>query len=120
MGEDKYSEMYVKKNIISNKTTQNDVVNLYGRPDKQRTRSDGSSKWTYYKSGNLELMQDAVSYLPGGGSVFGEVVSNASMANSRANVVSNASSKMTNDTEHRGDTLTIEFNADKIVTNWLL
>ncbi|WP_320699978.1 hypothetical protein [Enterobacter bugandensis] len=120
MGENKYSEVYVKRNIISNKTTQNDVVKLYGRPDYQKTRSDGSSTWTYYKSGNLELMQDAVSYLPGARGVFGEAVSTASMANSRADVVSKASSKMTNDTEHQGDRLTIEFNADKIVTNWLL
>ncbi|OON40160.1 hypothetical protein BTJ39_09700 [Izhakiella australiensis] len=118
-GEDKFSQRYISSHVIADKTTQAEVQALYGVPDSQRSNSDGSSRWTYDKGGNLRTASGIAGYIPGAGAISSALGMTQS-ANDAADSASSASNKLTGNTEHHGDTLDIYFNKNKVVTSWSL
>ncbi|WP_202988192.1 hypothetical protein [Pseudomonas typographi] len=116
-GEDKFSATYIKAHIIPHKTTQGEVQALYGTPDSQYTSSSGRYSWNYDKNGNLGTAAQVVSYIPGASSVS-SALSMTRSANTASETMSDASAKLTGDTEHHGSLLTIWFDKNKVVDDW--
>lgn len=118
-GEDKFTRSYVSTHITANKTTESEVVAIYGTPDRQTSHSDGSYVWSFYKDGNLNSLSKALSYIPGA-SVLDGAVNSATMAQNTKDDISSVSDKVTGNSEHRSDTLTIYFTRNKVVSDWIM
>ncbi|EOC0865372.1 MULTISPECIES: hypothetical protein [Cronobacter] len=118
-GEDKFTRSYVSAHITPNKTTESEVKALYGTPDRQTSHSDGSYVWSFNKDGNMSTLSTALSYIPGT-SVLSGAVNSATMAQNTKDDISSVSDKMTGNSEHRSDSLTIYFTKNKIVSDWIM
>ncbi|WP_336277257.1 hypothetical protein [Cronobacter dublinensis] len=118
-GEDKFTRSYVSAHITPNKTTEAEVKALYGTPDRQTSHSDGSYVWSFNKDGNMSTLSTALSYIPGT-SVLSGAVNSATMAQNTKDDISSVSDKMTGNSEHRSDSLTIYFTKNKIVSDWIM
>ena len=118
-GEDKFTRSYVSAHITPNKKTESEVKALYGTPDRQTSHSDGSYVWSFNKDGNMSTLSTALSYIPGT-SVLSGAVNSATMAQNTKDDISSVSDKMTGNSEHRSDSLTIYFTKNKIVSDWIM
>ncbi|WP_336293302.1 hypothetical protein [Cronobacter dublinensis] len=118
-GEDKFTRSYVSAHITPNKTTESEVKALYGTPDRQTSHSDGSYVWSFNKDGNMSTLSTALSYIPGT-SVLSGAVNSATMAQNTKDDISSVSDKVTGNSEHRSDSLTIYFTKNKIVSDWIM
>lgn len=118
MGENKYSDSYIKSHITENKTTKAEVQALYGVPDSQSTTAD-STTWYYRKGGGYDTLTTITNYIPGAGAVSG-AIGMASSAQSNADDLQDASNKMTGNSAHSGNSLRFSFNEKGVVTDWHL
>lgn len=119
-GEDKFSAKYLQQNVVVKKTTKADIQRMYGVPDGQKTSSDGSSSWSYYRGSNMDLARNLASYIPGGGAISG-ALGTASAASSTADMASEASDKISGNTEHnKSYSLWFYFDAQGVVDHWSL
>ncbi|MDH0747956.1 hypothetical protein N5D61_16620 [Pseudomonas sp. GD03842] len=116
-GEDKFSATYVKNHIIPHKTTQSEVQAIYGVPDSQFTTSSGHVNWRYNKNGNLSDAANLVGYIPGASAVS-SALSMTNHANNASNAANTASGKISGDTEHHSDSLSVWFDKNKVVDDW--
>ncbi|MFB4359039.1 hypothetical protein RBJ15_21805 [Pantoea sp. BS_4] len=118
-GEDKFSRSYVVSHIISNKTTESEVKALYGTPDDQTSRSDGSYVWRFHRDGKMDFLSKAASLIPGTSALSGAVTS-ATIAQNTKEDMNSVSDKVTGNSEHRSETLTIYFTSNKVVSDWIM
>jgi hypothetical protein len=118
-GEDKFSASYVQSHLVPHKTTQAQVQAIYGVPDSQTTYSDGSYRWSYDKTGNLSAASNLVGYIPGAGAV-GSALGMAHSANEASSAASTAAGKVNGDVENHGNSLSIHFGKDKVLSYWTL
>ncbi|KAA5939297.1 hypothetical protein F3I27_19720 [Pantoea sp. Bo_2] len=118
-GEDKFTRSYVSAHITPNKTTESEVKTLYGTPDRQTSHSDGSYVWSFNKDGNMSSLSKALSYIPGTSALSGTMTS-ATIAQNTKDDISSVSDKVTGNSEHRSDSLTIYFTKNKVVSDWIM
>ncbi|STD05302.1 Uncharacterised protein [Cronobacter universalis NCTC 9529] len=67
----------------------------------------------------MSTLSTALSYIPGT-SVLSGAVNSATMAQNTKDDISSVSDKMTGNSEHRSDSLTIYFTKNKIVSDWIM
>ena len=118
MGEDKYSDSYIKSHVTENKTTKAEVQALYGVPDEQSTTAS-STTWYYRKGGSYGALSTIANYIPGAGAVSG-AIGMAGSAQSDADNLQKASNKMTGNSAHSDNSLRFSFNERGVVTDWHL
>ncbi|PKH26631.1 hypothetical protein CIG19_02215 [Enterobacterales bacterium CwR94] len=116
VGEDKYSEKYIRAHVIENKTTKAEIQSIYGAPDEQSTGSGKGAAWTYRKNDRLKSLTTLSGYIPGAESVMTSV----GIAASSANQISSASNKVAGNTALTGNTLSFSFNEQNVVEQWNL
>lgn len=72
---------FIKKEVIKGKTTQNEILSLFGAPNIITTNAQGNEVWSYNKSSyqsETENKESAWALLLFGGSSKSSVLSNAS------------------------------------------
>ncbi|OMQ25569.1 hypothetical protein [Serratia oryzae] len=119
MGEDKFSASYVKAHVIAKQTTKAQVQAIYGVPDDQTVRSDGTVSWEYEVRGNLSTASSIVGYIPGANAVS-SALGMANTASNASDSATKASAKMSGSTEYHANRLYIDFDSAGVVKHWFM
>jgi hypothetical protein len=133
---DRFSPSYVRQHIVVGKTTQAEVVALYGNSNSKQTKDDGRETWFYNESTGstpnvMERMGGALSGITSGLSQMGlstaqngvgAVSDQVNGANRRVNgaktVVNSAQGEKAADGSGYAHQLFLDFNSKGIVTHW--
>ncbi|MFM0068290.1 hypothetical protein [Paraburkholderia aspalathi] len=101
VGNEKFDPAWIKQHVAVGKTTQQDILGLYGDPDDKSTSATGSDSWRYRKnrSGN-NVLSAVTGMIPG--------MSTANQAASMADV---------HQKQGYGDSLYFWFK-NGVLTNW--
>lgn len=116
VGEDKYSEKYIRSYVIENKTTKSEIQSIYGTPDEQFAGSNTGSSWVYRKRDGYKSLDSLSSFIPGAGSVLSSV----GIAQNNAEAITSISNKASGNAELSGNVLSFSFDAKNVVISWEL
>ncbi|WP_143752006.1 hypothetical protein [Burkholderia sp. SRS-W-2-2016] len=133
---DKFSPSYIRQHIVVGKTTQAEVVALYGNSNSKQTKDDGRETWFYNESsastpnamermgGMLSGITSGLSQmgLPTAQNGVGAVSDQVNGANRRVNGAKTVMNSAQNEKAANGSgyahQLFIDFNSKGIVTHW--
>lgn len=120
MVDEKFSESYVASHIFKGKTTQAEVVSLYGEPDSKSNYSDGSSSVVYKKRtarDNLTSLYNLVGTLPGADSAK-SALAQASNKTYDLDKANNSIKELSGNKTHDSSYLNVTFDKNGIVRSW--